>query len=924
MNQYYRNIEYDKVSWGTHACDCYPGNCPMRVYVKDGMVVREEASGTFPVINEAVPDFNPMGCMQGSCWNHSLYGPDRITHPLKRAGERGEGKWERITWDQALSEIADHLIDAIEEHGPRSIIRESTPETVVTGPLGRFFGLLGGLTLDMIAILSDFNSGVYESFGKHHVEGSADDWFYSELLLFWHSNPVYTRIPFFHFFTEARYNGTEIINISPDVNPSHIHADYQVNVEGASDAAFALSLVQVMFEEDIAHWDFLREQTDMPLLVRTDNKRYLRQTDVEGEGREDQLYHWDPEQGLINADRGTLKLNGVAVALEGTFEVALHNGSKVMVQPVCQVLRRHLDENYTPEKQQAITGVHPDSVRLVARKVATKRTNIVHGMNAAKIYHGDLIERAMCLVLAASGNWGKRGTGIRTWAAGLHDGGAIAMGKQKPGAQAAEAILANRDESMSEMKKLDPTFTDELVASEIAKGRRGILGLADTRKGDDVPAVGGTAPVFYWNNHVDYNERYNNKEWSDKTMVRSFDEYMEEAVSKGWWDGLDHPRKEEVPQVYIECAGNTLRRTRGGRKALSTLWSKLKTIIAIDFRMSATAQHADYFLPAAQHYEKIAFSIPGPYTANLTFSDQAVEPAGESKSEWDMFQMILEAIAARAEERGLESYSDPSGNIHTYSQMLAKYTMDGYYKDQETVADEQIRDSALAGTLPEGTTLEDLRQTGFVRFIDMGKSYSMLSQATELPPNDVITPFTKHVELGDPFPTYCRRAQFYIDHEWFIEAGEHLPTHKPNPSMGGDYPLGMSSGHNRWSVHSINHFNETVLGTHRGVPNVMVNTDDAADRGVQDDDLIRIYNDVSEFHARVKVAGNIRPGQIVSYNGWDLLQYQDWYGANEIEPGMVKWLHFAGGYGHLKYSPMHWQPSPSDRWIRCDFEAAKQ
>jgi nitrate reductase alpha subunit len=254
--------------------------------------------------------------------------------------------------------------------------------------------------------------------------------------------------------------------------------------------------------------------------------------------------------------------------------------------------------------------------------------------------------------------------------------------------------------------------------------------------------------------------------------------------------------------------------------------------------------------------------------------------------------------------------------------MVDRYTMEGYYKDPETLADEQIRDSALVGTLPEGTTLTDLRETGFVRFTDMGMSLSMLSQATTLPPDDVITPFTKHVESGDPFPTYCRRAQFYIDHDWFIEGREQLPTHKPNPTMGGDYPLGMSSGHSRWSVHSMNHFNEVVLGTHRGVPSVMVNTADAKARGVKDDDLIRIFNDVSEFHSRAKVAANIKPGQIVSYNGWEPLQYENWSGANEIEPGMVKWLGFAGGYGHLKYSSLYWQPVPSDRWVRCDFELA--
>ncbi|MDK1025571.1 MAG: hypothetical protein QGD92_15280, partial [Gammaproteobacteria bacterium] len=81
--------------------------------------------------------------------------------------------------------------------------------------------------------------------------------------------------------------------------------------------------------------------------------------------------------------------------------------------------------------------------------------------------------------------------------------------------------------------------------------------------------------------------------------------------------------------------------------------------------------------------------------------------------------------------------------------------------------------------------------------------------------------------------------------------------------------------------------------------------------------------DVSDFQGRVKVAPNVKPGQIISYNGWEPLQYKNWSGANEIEPGMVKWIGFSGGYGHLNYSPLGWQPVPIDRWVRCDFELAE-
>ncbi len=923
LDQYRDRLAWDEVRWGTHCTDCYPGNCPMRVFVKDGKVVREEVSGTLPTIEEGVPDANPMGCMQGSCWNQSLDGPDRVAHPLKRAGERGSGKWERISWDQALGEIAEQMVDAIEDHGSRSIVRDGTPETAVVGPTGRFFDTLGGFGMDLNGSIGDFNPGVYLTFGKMQIESSADDWFHSELILFWQGNPVYTRIPFYHYVAEARYNGAEVVNISPDINPSHTHADYQVAVKGASDAALALAMVQVVFEEGLADWTFVREQTDLSFLVRSDTGRYLRQSDCEAEGKDDQMYQWDPDEGLRLADRGRLLLNGMDVALEGAFDVTLADGSKISVRPACDHLRENLNENYTPEKQQATTGVHPDTVRMLARKIAAKRTTILHGMNACKIYHGDLIERAMCLVLGVTGNWGKQGTGIRGWSAALFDGMLLAMGKTKPGLAAAEQVQATREQGIAGMKMLDPTMTDELAMVELAKGPRGLLSFVVGAPHKDMPAAAHSVPAFWWYYQSEYDKRWNTREWGDTSLPRTFDEYFNEALEKGWWDGLDHPRKDEVPQVLIECGGNMLRRSRGGKKMLmETLWPKLKTIVSIDFRMSTTASYSDYILPAAQHYEKVSFAITCAQVMNLTLADKAVEPAGEAQSEWHIFTNLLGAIAACAEKRGLTEYTDPEGGVHKYAELVKTFTMDGYYADEEVVADEQIRDTVLAGTLPAGTTLESLRETGFVRFIDWGLMPGGLNQASPFETDKTHAPFRNHVEKGDPFPSYARRAQFYIDHEWFLESGEQLPIHKPNPSMGGDYPLGMTSGHSRWSVHSMNHMNKTVLGTHRGAPNVMVNTADAKARGIEDDDLIRIFNDVSDFKARAKVAPNVRPGQVISYNGWEGLQYPGWNGANEIEPGMVKWSGFSGGYGHINFSFVGWQPVPTDRWIRCDFEAA--
>ncbi len=78
-----------------------------------------------------------------------------------------------------------------------------------------------------------------------------------------------------------------------------------------------------------------------------------------------------------------------------------------------------------------------------------------------------------------------------------------------------------------------------------------------------------------------------------------------------------------------------------------------------------------------------------------------------------------------------------------------------------------------------------------------------LAQASDIYPNETHTPFRWQTEKKEPFPTLTRRAQFYIDHEWFLEAGEELPAHKEAPAQGGDHPLQITGGHPRWSVNSM-------------------------------------------------------------------------------------------------------------------------
>ncbi|MFQ5517017.1 MAG: molybdopterin-dependent oxidoreductase [Acidimicrobiia bacterium] len=814
-----------------------------------------------------------------------------------------------MSWEQALTEIADHLLDAIEEVGPEAIIHEGTPaEGGLLGgmPFSRLASLLGAIRTDVNAVINDNSPGTYLTYGKADQVIGVDDLFHAELIIYAHANPTYTMIPTAHIATEARYNGTELVLIAPDCSPSHVHMDYYVPVRPATDAALALGMAHVIMSEGLHDAKFVAEQTDLPLLVRLDNGRFLRESDVVEGGRDDQFYVWDGVAGAVaKTPRQTLSLGDIEPCLEGAYSAQLRDGSIIEVSPAYGLMRQRLD-SYTPEKASEMCGAHPDIIRMLARKAASRRTTIIIGMTANKYYHGDLMLRAYLLVLGLTGNWGRRGTGSSVWSVAGFDGPFLYGMKQKGGREETLRIIQMMDGLVSFMKGQDPTMTEEMARSEMMSRA------AATGGGAGVP------PAFLWYYHWGYRDDWSRPEWNDPYMKRPFDDYVRESLEGGWWQGVAHPDADHPPRVYLEVGGNAVRRTRGGlNRLLRSLWPQLRCIVSVDWRMSSTGMFSDYVLPAAHHFEKITFPFPNPWTMNLTMGDKVVEPAADSRPETAITLLLAQKVQERARARNVVVSLDAAGTERRLDDFAGQYTSGGkIFVDDEQIAAEWVADSATAGNLPAGTTLQMLRERGHIRFVDWGKGPIGYSQSSDIRPDETHNPFRYHTEDKIPYPTLTRRAQFYIDHPWFLEADEHLPRHKEDPPQGGDHPFVLTSGHNRWSIHSMNITDKLLLQTHRGEPHVVINDGDAERLSIAKGDDVEVSNDLGSFIAQAKISPSVRPGQVISYNGWEPYQYRSWSTASDLEPGMVKWLHFAGGYGHLKYRPLQWQPVPFDRGVR--------
>ena len=173
-----------------------------------------------------------------------------------------------------------------------------------------------------MAQIGDLAVGGTISLGTPHTDGSSDDWFRSEYLVLWAFNPAATRIPDAHYVHEARYRGARVVSIAPDYSQSSIHADLWLSVR------------QVVVEENLHREDYLVEQTDLPFLVREDDGRFLRESDMVEGGGEERFAFWDEATrelvwapGTAGSSEQTLALpEGVRPALEAACAEAALDG----------------------------------------------------------------------------------------------------------------------------------------------------------------------------------------------------------------------------------------------------------------------------------------------------------------------------------------------------------------------------------------------------------------------------------------------------------------------------------------------------------------------------------------------------------------------------------------------------------------------
>ena len=245
----------------TGCCHDCGGRCVLKAHVKDGKIIRFETdNGEEPQIR---------ACLRGRAYRQRVYHPDRLKHPLRRVGERGEGKFERISWDEALDDVADRMIRIKEKYGNSAIFfcPGSGNQGMLHGmiPVGQMLQAFGGFTRFWGS--PSYEGALFASmatYGTINTGNSREDLLNSRLIIMWGWNPANTIWDpgTSLWLSKAREKGVKIVVLDPRFTDSVATFAHQwIPIRPGTDAAMLIAMAHVIITEDLQETEFIAKHT---------------------------------------------------------------------------------------------------------------------------------------------------------------------------------------------------------------------------------------------------------------------------------------------------------------------------------------------------------------------------------------------------------------------------------------------------------------------------------------------------------------------------------------------------------------------------------------------------------------------------------------------------------------------------------------
>jgi anaerobic selenocysteine-containing dehydrogenase len=206
---------------------------------------------------------------------------------MQSVGGRGSGQWKQITWDEATTIIANKFNEVAQKYGPTAVYIAP-----YTGSLSALNGVIGaGYRFASVigASAGDFEGdnegdsagpcGAVEALGNFDGH-DLSDLRNSRMIILWGNNLAETDVPDMRFALDAREAGGKIVYIDPRYTATASLADEWISIRPGTDGALALSMINVIINENLYKADYVTNSTVGPFLVRQDNQMFLREKDL--------------------------------------------------------------------------------------------------------------------------------------------------------------------------------------------------------------------------------------------------------------------------------------------------------------------------------------------------------------------------------------------------------------------------------------------------------------------------------------------------------------------------------------------------------------------------------------------------------------------------------------------------------------------
>ncbi|SFO72883.1 Anaerobic selenocysteine-containing dehydrogenase [Geodermatophilus dictyosporus] len=236
--------------------DC-PDTCAMLVTVEDGRATAVRGDPEHPFTRGAL-------CVKVNDYVDRVYSPRRVLHPLRRTGPKGSGEFTRISWDEALDEIAGRFREAIGRHGPETVMPVSYlgTEGVLNGlNVGDpFFNRLGATVTERTYCDSGACTAYTMTIGAT-AGVDPESLVHSRYIVIWACNVVSTNLHLWPVIAEAQRRGAKVVVIDPVRHQTAARADWHIPIRPGSDGALALALAHVIIGEGLTDEAYVRDHT---------------------------------------------------------------------------------------------------------------------------------------------------------------------------------------------------------------------------------------------------------------------------------------------------------------------------------------------------------------------------------------------------------------------------------------------------------------------------------------------------------------------------------------------------------------------------------------------------------------------------------------------------------------------------------------